>query len=88
MELKLIYFASPGCSICAHQTQILEQLQQDKNLNIEHHSITTSFDIALSFGVKSAPSLVFLLNSRPYKIKTGFQSKSEIENIISELKQL
>lgn len=85
MNLKIIYFTSPGCSICVKQTSILDEIQSEKNIEIENYLITTAFDKALAFGVKSAPSMVFLSNGKNQIIKTGFQSKNYILEIIEQL---
>lgn len=83
MSLKLIYFTSPGCSICVNQAAILSQIQSEINIEVENHLITT-FDKALSFGVKSAPTLVFFTEGKPQVIKSGFQSKNQISEIIQQ----
>ena len=88
MNTKIIYFTSPGCSICTNQTVILNQIQSEKNIEIENHLITTAFDKALGYGVKSAPTLVFLYDNKPQVIKTGFQSKNQISEILQQLDEL
>jgi hypothetical protein len=55
MKLKIIYFTSPGCLICENQTVILNEIQSEINIEVENHLITTAFDKALTFEVKSAP---------------------------------
>ena len=88
MDIKIIYFTSPGCSICVHQTSILNEIQSKTNIEIENHLITTAFDKALSFGVKSAPSMVFLYKGKIQLIKTGFQSKVNILDVIEQLNEI
>ena len=85
MNLKIIYFTSPGCTICVKQTSILNEIQSETNIEIENHLITTAFDKALAYGVKASPSMVFLYNGKTQMIKTGFQSKKYILEIIKQI---
>ena len=82
MNIKIVYFTSPGCSICVNQTAILNDLKSELNIEIENHLITTAFDKALTYGVKSAPAMVFLSDGRPQVVKTGFHSKNQIKEIV------
>jgi predicted DsbA family dithiol-disulfide isomerase len=82
MNIKIVYFSSPDCSICVNQTSILKDLQSEMQLDVENHLITTAFDKALTYGIKSAPAIVFLHDNRPQVVKTGFQSKEQIKEII------
>ena len=82
MNIKIVYFTSPGCSICVHQTAILNEIQSETNIDVDNHLITTAFDKALTYGVKSAPTMVFLYDEKPQVVKTGFHSKIQIKEII------
>ena len=82
MRTKIIYFTSPGCSICVNQTAILNEIKSETGIEVENHLITTAFDKALKYGVKSAPAMVFLYEDRPHAVKTGFHSKQNLEEII------
>ncbi len=82
MNIKIIYFTSPGCSICVHQTAILNEIQSENNIEVDNHLITTAFDKALTYGVKSAPTMVFLYDEKPQVVKTGFHSKIQIKKTI------
>ena len=82
MNIKIVYFTSPGCSICVHQTAILNEIQSETNIDVDNHLITTAFDKALTYGVKSAPTMVFLYDEKPQVVKTGFHSKMQIKEII------
>lgn len=82
MNLKIVYFTSPGCSICLNQTAILNELKSELNIEVENHLITAAFDKALTYGVISAPAIVFLYDERPQVVKTGFHSKEQIREII------
>jgi len=82
MNIKIVYFTSPGCSICVHQSAILNEIQSETNIGVDNQLITTAFDKALTYGVKSAPTMVFLYDEKPQVVKTGFHSKVQIQEII------
>ena len=85
MNIKIVYFTSPSCSICVHQTAILNEIKLETNIEVDNHLITTSFDKALTYGVNSAPTLVFLYDKKPQVVKTGFHTKSQIKEIIEKI---
>jgi predicted DsbA family dithiol-disulfide isomerase len=85
MQVKIIHYASPTCSICTTQDRILEELKENSNIDYEAKSITTAFDDALKYGVKSAPTLVYLVDNKAMVVRPGFQSK---ERILAEVGQL
>jgi len=85
MNIKIVYFTSPSCSICVNQTAILNELKSELNIEIENNLITSAFDKALSYGVKSAPAMVFIYDKRPHTVKTGFHSKGQIKEIIEKI---
>ena len=88
MNLKITYFTSPGCSICVQQSVILNEIQSENNIEIENHLITSAFDKALALGVKSAPSMVFSYDGKTQIIKTGFQSKQQISDIVNQIRDI
>ncbi len=81
--VKVLFFTSPGCSICDNQDRILRQMQESGEIVYENHLITTAFDVALRFGVRSAPTLVYLLEERPVRVSPGFQSKEAIAAVLN-----
>ena len=84
-KIRFVYFSSPGCSICVNQTAILNELKSELNIEVENHLITTAFDQALTYGIKSAPAIVFVYDERPQIVKTGFHSKNQIKEIIKKI---
>ncbi len=60
MKIKIVYFTSPDCSICVNQAAILDEIKSELGIEIDNRPITTAFDQALTYGVKSAPAMVFL----------------------------
>jgi predicted DsbA family dithiol-disulfide isomerase len=82
MNIKIVYFTSPDCSICVNQMAILNELNSEMDIEFDNHLITTAFDKALTYGIKSAPALVFLYDEKPQVVKTGFHTKHQIKEII------
>lgn len=81
MTIKLIHFSSPTCSVCSTQEIVLKNINQKySNIETADYPITTHFDEALRLGVKSAPTLVYLVDDRPAKISIGFQDEKKIES--------
>jgi len=77
-SLKILFFTRPDCSVCENQDRILQKMARSHTIGYEKKLITTAFDIALRYGVKSAPALVYLLDDRPAIVTTGFQSADTI----------
>jgi thioredoxin-like negative regulator of GroEL len=89
MNLKIINFSSPTCSICTNQDSILQELKNEHDITYQSLLITTNFSDALKFGVKSAPTLIYLIDNKAVAVRPGFQSKvrilAEIEKISKSL---
>ncbi len=85
MQVKIIHYASPTCSICTTQDRILEELKENSKIEYEARIITTDFVDALKYGVKSAPTLVYLVDNKAMAVRPGFQSR---EKILAEIGQL
>jgi len=84
MQIKIIHYTSPSCSVCSIQDKILEDLHNSHDISFQSRSITTDFADALIFGVKSAPTLVYIMNNKAVAIRPGLQTK---ERIIVEIKR-
>ena len=85
MQIKIIHYTSPSCSVCSIQDKILDDLHKNHDISFQSRSITTDFADALKFGVKSAPTIVYLMNDKAVAIRPGLQTK---ERIITEFKRL
>jgi predicted DsbA family dithiol-disulfide isomerase len=64
---------------------VLRELSDDIEIKIQNQLITSAFDTALKYGVKSAPTLVILVNDQAIKVLPGFQSKQSILDTIEQL---
>jgi thiol-disulfide isomerase/thioredoxin len=57
---RILAFSGPGCSACAVQKRILEQVvsEMDGRIQIEHFDATVAPDLARQFGVLVVPTTV------------------------------
>ena len=85
MRVHIIHFSSPTCTICTSQDRVLQELHSTDGIAYESRLITTNFSDALTYGVKSAPTLVYLLDQKAVAVKPGFQSR---EKILDQIEQI
>ena len=85
MSLKIIHFSSPGCSICTTQDKILADVAKNHAIETRSVLITTGFAEALQYGVKSAPTLVYLINDKALAVMPGLQNREKIESMIEQI---
>ncbi len=78
IKIKILFFSSPDCSICDNQNHVLIQLADKGIITYENRLITAAFDLALRYGVRSAPTIVYLYKDRPVLVSPGFQSAEAI----------
>ncbi len=75
----LAKFTSDGCAPCKVQQPILEKVCADHSVsyiefNIDDEDIRPE---ALSMGIKSVPTLIFLMDGVPQAIKVGVKDDEE-----------
>jgi thioredoxin-like negative regulator of GroEL len=58
-------------------------MQESGAIDYENQLITTAFDRALRYGVRAAPTLVYLQEGRPVRVSPGFQSKEAITAVLN-----
>ena len=78
MNIKILFFSSPNCAICDNQNHILTRLADKGVITYENRLITSAFDLALHYGVRSAPTIVYLHKNRPVRVSPGLQSVEAI----------
>ena len=76
--IKILLFTSPDCRICEKQERILRHLCETGRITYESRLITSAFDLALRYGVKSVPTVVYLLDGLPVRVCPGFQSEAAV----------
>ena len=85
MSKEIIYFTSQNCSICKTQQQVLKEFEKLPGISIQNILITTAFDLALLYGVKSAPTIILLKDKKALRVLPGFQTADKIIKYINEL---
>jgi len=84
-KIEIWHFSSPGCSICTTQVEVLKQIEHETGIPFRDMPITSHFEKALRLGVQSAPALVFIFENKAVTVKTGYQNRVKIIEIIDRL---
>ncbi|MBN2693227.1 thioredoxin family protein [bacterium] len=83
---KIVQFVSPTCSSCVIQKNVLEIIHEKyPTIQIENINIFSNYDKAILYGVKGAPTLIFLDGERSLKNHYGFLSIEAVEEVISRV---
>ncbi len=83
---KIVQFVSPTCSSCIIQKNVLDIISKKyPSIQIENINIFSNYDKALLYGVKGAPTVVFLDEERSLKSHYGFLPLEAVEDIISKV---
>lgn len=75
------------CGPCQHMTPIFEELEKEMGANYTFAKLNVdeSREIAISYGVSSVPTFLFLKNNQVAGKEVGYMSKSDLESKIKEL---
>ena len=80
MKKEIIQFVSETCSSCKIQRNVLNIIKnQYPEIILTDIDIFSSYDQALKYGVKGAPTLVFLEDDRAIKTHYGFQKEQQVK---------
>jgi thioredoxin 1 len=85
--LSLIDFWSPQCGPCMQLSPTIDEIKaQYQNLNVAKININEAdnVDVAVEFGVRALPTLIFLKDGVEVDRQVGLRTKEEIEAIIKE----
>ena len=79
MKREIIQFVSKTCSSCLIQKNVLNIIKEKYPLLvIKNIDIFANYDQALKYGVKGAPTLVFIEDDRAIKTHYGFQKEQQV----------
>jgi len=85
-KVKVIKFSAPWCSHCKPLKKIFEDIQeQNKSFELVLVDIDQDEETTSKYSIRSLPTIVFLKNDVEIHRMAGSQTKSVIENKISEL---
>lgn len=85
----LLYFYSPECGYCAQQSPILQYFIEDTGWTIKPVDITENQAAALTFDIKSTPSLVMIKKNSTERIRisSGLLPLTDIkERVVRSIK--
>ncbi len=83
----VIDFYADWCGPCKMVSPVLEQLSKEYEGKIDVFKIDTDKeqDLAMAFGIRSIPSLLFIPKEGKPQMSVGAMSKSGLENTIKKI---
>jgi len=88
-EVLVVDFWAPWCGPCRTLGPIIESVQQnikDDNIGVVKINIDEASELAIRYGIRSIPTVMFFKNGKAVDRTTGVKSRTEIEGIINRLK--
>lgn len=88
-EVVVVDFWAPWCGPCRTLGPIIESVQQDlndENVGVVKINVDEATDLAVKYGIRSIPTVMFFKNGQLANRTVGVSSKMEIEGIIDSLK--
>ena len=86
-ELVLVDFFATWCGPCKMLAPVIEQVSgENTDVMVVKVDVDKNPELAVLYKVASIPTLVFLKEGKLVKEHVGFASKTEIQNMINELK--
>lgn len=85
-RLTLIDFFATWCMPCKMQSEVLEKLEESRNLtfDIVKVNVDDSPNLASKFEISSIPTLVVMKNGKVLKKSVGLNEENELLDMISE----
>lgn len=77
---KIIFISASWCGPCKMMKPTIEQIKS--KIDVEEIDVDTNRDEAISYGVRSVPTLIFIKDGKEHSRKVGVISISEILNIM------
>ena len=86
-RLTLIDFFATWCMPCKMQSEVLEKLEESRNLtfDIVKVNVDDSPNLASKFEISSIPTLVVMKNGKVLKKSVGLNEENELLDMISEV---
>ncbi len=78
---KILMFSAPWCASCKGVKPIVEALEVEKEII----DVELQTDLALSYGVRNLPALIFIKNGEEKGRLIGNKSLKEIQEILDSI---
>ena len=81
---KLLDFYANWCGPCKMMSPIIEELSEDRSLEIQKIDIDQNEELVREFGIMSVPTFVLLKDNREVARHSGFISKNDLQSWINK----
>ena len=81
---KLLDFYANWCGPCKMMSPIIEELKEDRALEIQKIDIDINEELVREFGIMSVPTIILLKDNREVDRHSGFISKHDLQNWIKK----
>ena len=82
--IKLLDFYATWCGPCKMLSPIIDELSEDRSLEVVKIDIDNNEDLVKEFGILSVPTIVLLKDNKEVARNIGFIRKNDLESWISK----
>ncbi|MCI5880003.1 MAG: thioredoxin [Bacillales bacterium] len=82
--IKLLDFYATWCGPCKMLSPIIDELSEDRSLEVVKIDIDKNEDLVKEFGIMSVPTIVLLKDNKEVARNIGFIRKNDLESWISK----
>jgi thioredoxin 1 len=85
-NIKILKFSMIRCGPCAALKPIIDQVKQETGIEVVSYDADAHEKIFDQYGIRAAPTLIFLKNNLEVGRKIGMMTKETLLKTIEELK--